>query len=75
MDWYDVDDTGHVPGVAAELPQGYQVLLDGQGHICDMRPAPLPVQSAQPLESMPAQEQASVDIQPASTEAQPQLGG
>ena len=77
MDWFDVDDTGHVPGVAAELPHGYQVLLDGQGHICDMRPIKgyvEPVTTVQPVESMPAQEQASVDTQPASTEAQ-QLGG
>ena len=59
MQWFDVDDTGHVPGVAAELPQGYQVLLDGQGQICDMRPIPEPVTTVQPLESMPAQEQAS----------------
>src|SRR5579864_8347431 len=68
MQWFDVDDTGHVPGVAAELPRGYQVLLDGQGYISDMRPiagyvepAPEPVTTAQPPESMPAQEQASVD--------------
>ena len=62
MQWIDVDDTGHVPGVAAELPRGYQVLLDGQGQICDMRPIPSqpePVTTVQPLESMPAQEQAS----------------
>ena len=59
MQWFDVDKTGHVPGVAAELPQGYQVLLDGQGQICDMRPVPEPVTTVQPLESMPAQEQAS----------------
>lgn len=72
--WFYVDDTGHIPGVAAELPQGHQVLLDGQGQICDMRPAPLPVTTVQPVESMPEQEQASVDTQPASVEAQ-QLGG
>lgn len=59
MHWFDVDETGHVPGVAAELPQGYQVLLDGQGQICDMRPAT----TVQPLESMPEQEQASQEQQ------------
>ena len=66
MDWFDVDETGHVPGVAAELPQGYQVLLDGQGQLCDMRLAPLPVTTVQPLEPSSEQEQAS---------EQQQLGG
>jgi hypothetical protein len=31
--WLTVDDTGHVPGVAAELPHGHKVLLDAAGNI------------------------------------------
>lgn len=36
--WLTVDDTGHVPGVAAELPQGHKVLLDAAGNIMAIVP-------------------------------------
>lgn len=31
--WYEVDESGHVPYVAAELPPGHRVLLDAAGNI------------------------------------------
>lgn len=31
--WYEVDETGHVPYVAAELPAGHKVYLDASHNI------------------------------------------
>ncbi len=36
--WYEVDENGHVPYVAAELPPGHQVLLDAAGNIGAIAP-------------------------------------
>ena len=35
--WYPVDETGHVPYVAAELPLGHEVYLDASGNMGGMR--------------------------------------
>ncbi len=48
--WYTVDETGHIPFVAAELPQGHRVYLDAAGNIGAIEPladaAPPPAVSA-----------------------------
>lgn len=36
--WLTVDETGHVPGMAAELPHGHKVLLDAAGNIMAIAP-------------------------------------
>ncbi len=52
--WYEVDETGHVPGVAAELPLDHRVLLDASGNIGAIVPG----------ENMPAIEQAIAEMPP-----------
>jgi hypothetical protein len=52
--WLVVDDTGHVPGVAAELPHGHTVLLDAAGNIM----AIVPVEDVPALEEVVAEQQA-----------------
>lgn len=59
--WFTVDATGHVPYVAAELPPG-RVLIDtntGQimGWDYTVPEEAQPEQTAQPVMSMPEQEQ------------------
>lgn len=43
MRWIAVDEQGHVPGIAALLPIGYEVLLDEQKRIADMRARAFPL--------------------------------
>lgn len=40
MRWVAVDKNGHVPGIAAELPKGHEVLLDESNRIADMQALP-----------------------------------
>lgn len=55
MAWHTVDEAGHIPGVAAELPPGARVLLDAAGNIGAIEAPLLPPPSEQSSE----QEQAS----------------
>jgi hypothetical protein len=38
--WYEVDESGHIPFVAAELPRGHRVYLDAAGNIGAIEPLP-----------------------------------
>ena len=51
--WYPVDETGHVPYVAAELPLGHEVYLDASGNIG----AIVPLEQVAPLEATIAEMQ------------------
>lgn len=58
MQWIRVDETGRVPGVSATLPTGYEVLLDNEQRIADMRPVatPAPTEQTQAPASAPQEE-------------------
>jgi hypothetical protein len=52
--WYPVDESGHIPFVAAELPRGYRVYLDAAGNIGAMEPlAAAMQQQEEPIEQAP----------------------
>lgn len=48
--WLIVDASGHVPGVAAELPVGHQVLLDAARNIAAILEPASASASASPLD-------------------------
>ena len=55
--WYEVDESGHVPYVAAELPPGHQVLLDAAGNIGAIVPVEAPQSERAASESEAQQQQ------------------
>ncbi len=58
--WYDVDDTGHVPYVAAEMPRNHTIYLDASGNIGAIvaleRETPLDEESAPDNDAIPVEQ-------------------